>query len=248
MKITISYTKESIFRLVLLIACLLFSAVSCVTYLCTSAFSEAFLCLVSATCTFIPGLIQRIFKLRVSTSLYVFVLLYALGPMLGHAYSFYHLIPWWDTLLHVCGGVAFAILGAYLPRLFDKNHESPMALCALFGFFFSVAIAGLWEFFEFASDSLFGTDMQNDTFINSLNSYLLGEKLGVIGSISNIESVIINGQPLNGYIDVGLFDTMKDMIVETVGALVYTIVFIVDKGKHCGLKPIESPIVNPITQ
>ncbi len=233
-------TRSGIFRFIALTVCFLFSVVSGVVFIFIGTPTQALMCLVAAVCTLIPEFLERVLKVRVSTPLYVFVLLYSLGPMLGHTYHFYHIIEWWDTLLHVCGGVAFAILGAYLPRLFDKNHVPSVWLSALFGLFFSIAVSGLWELFEFGVDVLFKTDMQNDTFITSLNSYLLGSEMGVVGSIPNIESVIVNGQPLQGYIDIGLIDTMKDMFVETMGALVYVIVFIVTKGT-IGLKDVNEP-------
>lgn len=48
-----------------------------------------------------------------------------------------------------------------------------------------------------------------------INSYLLGSEKGVAGSISDIQSVIVNGEELsiNGYLDIGLIDTMHDMLV-----------------------------------
>lgn len=241
MNITIPHTKDKIFRLILLVACFLFAGVSCVVFLFLASFSQALLCLVCALCMLIPDVLERVFKMRAPTLLYSFVLLYACGPMLGYSYKLYYIIPWWDTLLHTCGGVAFAILGAYLPCLLDRKRKPSLLLCAVFGFCFSVTISAIWEFIEYGLDTFFGMDMQSDRFINSLNSYLLGEGLGISGSIPNIESVIVNGQPLEGYIDIGLFDTMKDMLVETLGALVYTVIFIVDKGEHCGLKHMESP-------
>lgn len=54
----------------------------------------------------------------------------------------------------------------------------------------------------------------------------------MIGSIDQIDSVIVNGEPLEGYIDIGLIDTMGDMMIETVGAAAYAVVFALDKGRH----------------
>ena len=74
--------------------------------------------------------------------------------------------------------------------------------------------------------------MQRDTIVYAIHSYDLGEATGVIGSIDRIESVIVNGLPLEGYIDIGLIDTMGDMMIETLGAAVYAAVFALDKERH----------------
>lgn len=74
--------------------------------------------------------------------------------------------------------------------------------------------------------------MQRDTLVSAIHSYDLGSATGVIGSIDSIESVVVNGVPLEGYIDIGLIDTMGDMMIETFGAVVYAVVFALDKGRH----------------
>ena len=63
---------------------------------------------------------------------------------------------------------------------------------------------------------------------------LLGDSLGVTGRIPNIQSVSVNGLllPVDGYIDIGLIDTMLDMLLETAGAVVTCVILWLDKGKH----------------
>ena len=77
-------------------------------------------------------------------------------------------------------------------------------------------------------------DMQDDTVFTHLTSYLLGDGVGVTGSIENIQSVVVNGVPLpvNGYIDIGLADSMLDMMLESLGALITCALLLVDKGRH----------------
>ena len=94
------------------------------------------------------------------------------------------------------------------------------------------AVSALWEFYEYGMDRWFGTDMQRDTLVTALHSYNLGDAVGVIGSIDQIDSVIVNGVELEGYIDIGLIDTMGDMMIETAGAVVYAAVFALDRGRH----------------
>ena len=178
----------------------------------------------------LPMLIEKLFQCRISLPVYIFALSYAIGPMLGHCWKLYYTVPVWDKLLHTCGGVMFAILGAYFFDRLTRNYEAPAAK-AIFALCFSMAIAVLWEFCEFGADRFLGMDMQDDTVIYSLTSYLLGDTLGVTGSIPNIRTVMVNGIPLPGYIDIGLIDSMLDMLLETMGAIVTCVLLWLDKGK-----------------
>ena len=144
--------------------------------------------------------------------------------------SLYYTVPVWDKLLHISGGVMFAILGAYFFDLLAKNKELP-AVRTVFALCFSMAIAVLWEFCEFGADIFLGMDMQDDTVVYSLTSYLLGNTLGVTGSIENIQSVVVNGVALPGYIDIGLIDSMLDMLLETLGAMVTCLMLWINRGK-----------------
>ena len=179
----------------------------------------------------LPMLLEKLFHCRISLPIYIFALVYAIGPMLGHCWKLYYTVPVWDKLLHISGGVMFAILGAYIFDLLVKNKPFPAAR-TIFALCFSMAIAVLWEFCEFSGDRLFGMDMQDDTVVHSLTSYLLGDSLGVTGSIESIQSVTVNSISLPGYIDIGLVDSMLDMLLETLGAIVTCLILWFDKGKH----------------
>lgn len=187
----------------------------------------------------LPMLLEKLFHCRICLSVYMFALAYAIGPMLGHCWKLYYTVPVWDKLLHISGGVMFAILGAYFFDLLAKSKELPIAR-TIFALCFSMAIAVLWEFYEFGADTFLGMDMQDDTVIYGLTSYLLGDTLGVTGSIANIQSVTVNGIALPGYIDIGLIDTMLDMLLETAGAIVTCVILWLDKGKHPLIQDMRS--------
>lgn len=231
--------KDEIFRVTVFSVCLLFCVCSTFYFACIFNVSKMIMGLTSIVFVFIPDTAQRLLRFRIQTPLYLFIMLYTVCPLLGYSYNFYHLIPWWDKLLHTFAGVIFAMFGAYLPHVFNKKeHVSPL-LCAVFGFFFSVAIAGLWEFVEFGMDSIFHTDMQKDRWISDIYSYLFGEEIGHVGELTDITSVIVNGQPLKGYVDIGLIDSMIDMILETLGAAVYIFIYAMNKGKRFVFLPVE---------
>ena len=181
----------------------------------------------------IPELLERLFRCRINIVVYLVGVMYAMGSMMGHCWKFYYTIPCWDKLLHLCGGVMFVILGIYLFErlsLGKSNHVTAV----IFALCFSLAISVVWEFVEYGADMFLGMDMQDDTVVSHITSYMLSTEKGVTGSIKDIQSVVVNGAalPVNGYIDIGLHDTMLDMLLESVGALVTCILLFIDKGKH----------------
>lgn len=236
--------NDKTLRYVCLAICELFCVFSIVyAIVCTQEFSKATICLLSVLCLLAPEFAERVFKMHVPTPLYLFVLVYALCPTLGHTYQFYAIIPWWDTLLHATGGVVFAIFGAYLPKLLQKDGKCNLLVCAIFGLLFSMSVAVVWEIIEFSSDQIFNSDMQQDTIINGFNSYALGNGLEIrhVYDSGEIVKTVLYGQndeilwEIAGYIDTGILDTMEDMIWETVGAVVYTVALLADKGRHLAL-------------
>lgn len=179
----------------------------------------------------LPAMIERLVPCRLCLPVYIFALLYAVGPMMGQCWNFYYTISWWDKLLHISGGVMFAITGAYFFELLTKQKDNFLA-SAIFSLCFSMAIATVWEFIEFGADRFFGMDMQDDMVVTQLTSYLLGEGIGVIGSIDSIQSVVVNDITLPGYIDIGLIDSMLDMLLESLSALITCLLIFLDKGRR----------------
>lgn len=181
-----------------------------------------------------PIIVGYLMKFSINSAMFTFVMFYAVSPLLGSMYKLYYLTSWWDDLLHFSGGVVFAMLGIFMAKFLNRKNKNSLIMCAMFAFCFSLALAVVWEFFEYGMDVIFGMDMQVDTVISSINSYLLGDEAGVQGGIEGIESVVVNGKELGvgGYIDIGLIDTMKDMMLEGAGALIYCVIFLIDRDRH----------------
>ncbi len=210
----------------------IFCAVSFVRLVRRKLVACALMALLSMVLLCIPMLIERYFHCNIVLPVYLIMLVYTLGSLLGDGYDLYHLTSWWDKLMHLSGGVIFAMFGAFLADVLSPDAAPSLLMRAIFALCFSVAVSAAWEIFEYAADLLFHADMQNDTIITEINSYLIGSKLGQIGHIPEITSVTVNSQPMQGYIDIGLIDTMRDMIIETLGAAAYVIWFSVDKDRH----------------
>lgn len=195
----------------------------------------------SAFMVLLPSLFEIVFKCRMNAVFYIVGVLYSVCPMLGTCYNFYEKFHWWDKMLHFTGGVVFAFVGFFLFELLVKGGGDKVAAAALFALCFSMAISVAWEFCEFTFDSLLGTDMQRDTVITEINSYNFSTEPGKVGSIKDIKSVTVNGEELpGGYLDVGLRDTMGDMLAESAGALITAALFFADRGRHPAVKMKKS--------
>ena len=230
--------KEKIARLICVLLCEAFAGITVIMLLVNKQYDRLPLAVATPFIILAPKILEWIFCCKISLPVYLFGLFYAIGPMLGHCHNLYYTVPWWDKMLHISGGVMFAFLGLFLFEKYVGKDKKKTVMTAMFALCFSMAIAVLWEFCEFGADTFFGMDMQDDTVITHINSYLLDEGVGVAGSIENIEEVIVNGQvlPVKGYIDIGLTDTMLDMLLETMGAVVVAIIYIVSKGKFAVFK------------
>lgn len=108
---------------------------------------------------------------------------------------------------------------------------------AIVAFCFSMTIGVVWEFFEFSMDQMFHLDMQKDTVIHQIHSVMLDPtRSNVAVHIRGINDAVVKGESLGigGYLDIGLIDTMKDLIVNFIGAVVFSIIgyfYIKNRGK-----------------
>ena len=115
---------------------------------------------------------------------------------------------------------------------------------AFFAFCFSMTVGVLWEFFEFSMDWFFGLDMQKDWILPSINSVKLNTTGANVPVHVDIQSVVINGEKWNlgGYLDIGIVDTMKDLMVNFIGAVVFSIIGILYL-KHRGKGKLAASLI-----
>ena len=118
-----------------------------------------------------------------------------------------------------------AAIGFALIDLFNRSDRFSIKMSpyfvAFFAFCFSMTVGVMWEFFEFSMDWFFGMDMQKDWIVHEINSVMFNpDGLNVVEHVK-IDSLIVNGEDwiakYGGYIDIGLIDTMKDLIVNFIG-------------------------------
>lgn len=190
-----------------------------------------FLCLLTLVLFLVPPFIEASFSITIPETLEVVIALFIFAAeILGELFHFYTLIPFWDTLLHTFNGFLAAAIGLALVSILNRSDRIAFSLspffCAVVAFCFSMTIGVLWEFFEFAMDWFFHTDMQRDTVVNAIYSASLDvTRSNKVVSIRDIQDVLIHGESLGlgGYLDIGLIDTMKDLIVNFIGAVVFSV-------------------------
>ncbi len=154
-------------------------------------------CIFGALAMMLPGYVRRNAGINVPNSFmiaYAFFLYCAI--FLGEVRNFYYLIPQWDTVLHTFSGAALGMLGFSFVTLLNRSDSVAFSLSpvfvALFAFGFAMSLGVAWEIYEFAMDGFLNTNMQ--------------------------KFALETGEALMGRAAVS--DTMKDLIVDAVGAFV----------------------------
>lgn len=205
-------------------------------------YENVFLCVLTLLLFIVPSFIQVNLRIELPSALEITILLFIFAAeILGEIQAYYIKFPFWDTVLHTINGFLMAAIGFALADILNRSKRilfqlSPVFL-AIVAFCFSMTIGVLWEFFECSMDMFFGLDMQKDTVLNSISSVMLDPTGGnTPTSIQNITSVTVNGQDLGlgGYLDIGLLDTMKDLFVNFIGAVVFSIIgyfYVKNRGK-----------------
>ncbi len=199
-------------------------------------FENVFLCLLTLVLFILPTVLERKLNMELPDTLQVIILLFIFAAeILGEIQSFYTTFPHWDTILHTLNGFLCAAIGFCLVDLFDRSERFSLTLSpafmAIVAFCFSMTVGVLWEFFEFFMDQFFLFDMQKDTVVHTISSVMLdpahANNAVVIGPIVNATLHTPVGPiplDLGGWLDIGLVDTMADLLVNFVGAVMFSII------------------------
>ncbi len=194
-------------------------------------YEHTFMCVLTLTLFLLPPFISKTFQIELPSLLEKIVLIFIFAAeILGEVSDYYVKYPIWDTMLHITTGFLAAAVGLSLIDILNRSERIRFDLSPLFvaltAFCFSMTIGVLWEFFEFGADLLLETDMQKDAVVGAISSVMLNpEATNDAVKIGGITETVVNGQPLGvgGYLDIGLYDTMKDMFVNFLGALVFSV-------------------------
>lgn len=200
-------------------------------------FESVFLCGLTLVLFLLPTVFERALMIDLPNTMEIIIMLFIFAAeILGEISSFYTTFKGWDTILHTLNGFLCAAIGFALVDMLNRTEKFSLSLSPVFmsivAFCFSMTIGVLWEFFECGMDQLMMLDMQKDTVVHSISSVMLdpsGRNNRVL--IENIVDTIVvtaDGQQislgLGGYLDVGILDTMKDLFVNFIGAVVFSII------------------------
>lgn len=222
----------------------------------THNYQSAATCILVLLLFLVPAFLQDKMKLTIPPLFQgiIFTFIFA-AEILGEIDHYYVRIPGWDTILHTINGFLFAAVGFSLIYLLNRGSKninlSPFYL-ALVAFCFSMTIGVVWEFFECSMDLFFNMDMQKDFIVEKFSSVKLDpQNAGTVIHVQGIRDTVIHtasGETFiikGGYLDIGILDTMKDLLVNLIGAVVFSIIGYVSLKTSKSNKVTENLIIKP---
>ena len=197
-------------------------------------YEGVFTCILTLLLLLIPSFLKGALRISIPPLFESIIYLFIFSAnILGELAHFYAHIPIWDTMLHTLNGFLFAAVGYSTVDLLNRSSKkiklSPLYL-TLVAFCVSMTIGVRWEFFECGMDLFFGTDMQKDFIVDTIRSTKLdptnNQNVIVVKDIVNTTITTRSGEVTvidGGYLDIGILDTMKDLFVNFIGAIVFCI-------------------------
>lgn len=227
-----------------------FVIVTLIAQLIRGNYENVFLCILTLILFTIPTIIDKKLNIALPNALESIILLFIFSAeILGEVQNFYGIFKGWDSILHTINGFLCAAIGFSLIDILNRSEKfhtkMTPAFVALVAFCFSMTIGVLWEFFEFGMDVTFKTDMQKDRIVQEISTVTLNpEGKNDPVEIRNITGTTIhyieNGENkeisvVDGFLDIGIRDTMKDLFVNFIGAVVFSILgllYIKDRDEY----------------
>lgn len=109
----------------------------------------------------LPYIIEKIFKknlsLVIKTSYIIFIFV---AQFLGVTVELYNMIPWFDKFTHWLSGVLTALLSLSLLSYIEMYDNKKVVFNIIWMISITLAVASLWECFEYVANILFGGDAQ----------------------------------------------------------------------------------------
>ena len=158
-------------------------------------------CILGIVVIHLPAFLEKKFSFEIPKTLYIMYLIFLYCAItLGEVRNFYYIVPHWDTILHGFSSLMSGAFGFMVVDILNKDKHttfnlSPMFV-AVFAFCFGATIGTVWEIYEYSFDAILGLNMQK---------FRLEDGTELIGHAA-------------------LSDTMKDIIVDSIGALLASII------------------------
>lgn len=199
-------------------------------------YEHMMLCVLTLVLLLVPSLIEHTLDIELPDLLESIILLFIFAAeILGEIDAFYIRIPFWDTILHTTWGFLCAGIGFALFDILNRSDSSKIKLTPLYmavsAAAFSMCIGACWEIFEYLADSFIGVDMQKDTLVQTINTVWLDPTNSnvtiPVRDIVSTQISLASGEVIQipgGYLDIGIHDSMADLIVNLIGALVFAVI------------------------
>lgn len=158
-------------------------------------------CLLGLVVINLPSFLSKKLHIEIPVILYsMYIIFLYCAIFLGEVRSFFYRIPFWDSILHSFSSLMLGAFGFMLFSILNKENIMNVKLSpffiALFSFCFALTIGAIWELYEYALDGLLNLNMQK--YISP-------------------DGVIFEGRK-------ALVDTMTDLLIDMVGALISSVV------------------------
>ena len=177
-----------------------------------------FACVLSLIFMVITNVIGK--KLGFGNGIKILIYVFILGTeILGEIYHFYVDVWWFDIVMHAYFSFVISYVGLYLIRYFKIKKSIYFVI--LFIFSFAMMIESIWEIFELSIDRVIGTDMHKVTVIRYICCTYLSLDIYVDNFMFND---IVFMDRYGGYLDIGLYDTIGDMICTVVGSFMFIVI------------------------
>ena len=209
------------------------------------SYENVLLCVLTLLLFMLPSAFERRLRIDLPDTLEIIILLFIFAAeILGEIQDYYITFPYWDTMLHTTNGFLCAAIGFALVDILNRTERISLSLSpfymAVVAFCFSMTVGVLWEFFEFSMDYFLHFDMQKDTILHTISTVNLDPNHGttavVVDGIQDVILVLSDGTQrplgLGGYLDLGIVDTMVDLFVNFIGAVIFSAIgFFYVKGR-----------------
>ncbi|MFW2503415.1 hypothetical protein [Clostridium diolis] len=129
--------------------------------------------------------------LRFSVLAFIFITMFFANEFKG--YSF---IPYLDKIEHLSSGVILFYIGSLILELINRNETNKLNVktIILFSLFFAIAMAGVWEIYEFTTDRLFGLRSQNNSLVDTMGDIICGSIGALFTSIYTYKNFKVNSK------------------------------------------------------
>lgn len=239
--------KESNKASVIVYFILRFLVIVClIRELCYGNLENALICILALFLFLVPAFLEKTLKIDFPTTLEILIFLFIFSAeILGEINNFYGKYEMFDDILHAINGFACASIGFSSVYILNEKTNSlklsPLFV-ALVSFCFSMTIGVAWEFFEYNADKYLGLDMQKDEYIDTIKTVTLDpSESNKVTKIENINQTVLYDKDgkeiarIDNYLDIGIHDTMEDLKVNFIGAIVFSIygyLYIINNKKY----------------